>query len=192
MVNRARESGARFRKGTAKLKSKKEGTVARERLRRRYRPVRARVLFVGEAPPASGRFFYKADSGLYRAIQDAFATAGKTGPGDDFLDTFRAFGCYLVDLCGEPVDRMNKSARLGTCRKSELRLSRMLRQLRPEVVVVVVRSIVKNVQRSQKSAGWSGRQIELPYPGRWRRHRAVFLEGLIPLLRGLTRPIADE
>lgn len=177
---------------TEKSRSKRQGNLARKRLRRRYRPARVRVLFVGEAPPASGRFFYQADSGLYRAIRDAFAAARKTAPGTDFLDTFRAFGCYLVDLCGEPVDRMKKSARAKTCRKSELRLSRMLQQLRPELVIVVVRSIAMNVQRSEKSANWSGRQIELPYPGRWRRHRAAFLSGLIPVLRGLLPPITGE
>jgi hypothetical protein len=46
--------------------------VERERLRLRYRPVLIRLLFIGESPPASGRFFYRQDSGLYRAIRDAF------------------------------------------------------------------------------------------------------------------------
>jgi len=32
---------------------------ARERLRKRYRPSPVRILFVGESPPASGRFFYQ-------------------------------------------------------------------------------------------------------------------------------------
>jgi hypothetical protein len=49
-----------------------KASIARERLRRRYRPDGVRILFVGEAPPASGRFFYQADSGLYRAVRDTF------------------------------------------------------------------------------------------------------------------------
>jgi hypothetical protein len=32
----------------------------REILRRSFRPARVRVLFVGESPPASGRFFSQA------------------------------------------------------------------------------------------------------------------------------------
>ena len=47
----------------------------RERLRESYRPERVRVLFVGEAPPASGAFFYRRDSGLYRALSTTFEEA---------------------------------------------------------------------------------------------------------------------
>jgi hypothetical protein len=45
--------------------------IGREHLRKHYRPDRVRILFVGESPPASGRFFYQADSGLYRAATAA-------------------------------------------------------------------------------------------------------------------------
>lgn len=34
----------------------RKASVARERLRKRYRPDRVQILFVGEAPPASGGF----------------------------------------------------------------------------------------------------------------------------------------
>jgi len=164
--------------------------LATERLRRLYLPPRVRILFVGEAPPASGRFFYQADSGLYRAVRDAFLAAGRATPEANFLGTFCALGCYLVDLCGKPVDRLTQTARVKACRAGEPRLSKVLRQLRPALVVVVVRSIANNVQRSEKHANWSGRNIELPYPGRWNRHRAAFLAGLIPVLRRLLPPAA--
>ncbi len=158
-------------------------SLARERLRRRYRPAHVRMLFVGEAPPASGRFFYQADSGLYRAIRDAFVHANpKMGEGD-FLKSFQELGCYLVDVCGKPVDRMARDRRKRACAKGEVRLSRILRQLRPDIVITVVRSIAANVTRSERRAGWKGRHIELPYPGRWHRHRAVFLRTLTSLLR---------
>jgi hypothetical protein len=66
--------------------------AARERLRRRYLPDQVRMLFIGEAPPASGRFFYQADSGLYRAIRRTFVrvfpTIGKEDFKEDFLETF--------------------------------------------------------------------------------------------------------
>jgi hypothetical protein len=84
---------------------------ARERLRKHYRPHKVRILFVGESPPASGRFFYQADSGLYRAVRDTFATAFPSLPKSEFLKSFRSLGCYLVDLCGQPVDHMSRDAR---------------------------------------------------------------------------------
>src|SRR5687767_7532298 len=43
----------------------------REQLRLRYRPRDVQLLFVGESKPASGTFFYQADSHLYRAVREA-------------------------------------------------------------------------------------------------------------------------
>lgn len=161
--------------------------LARERLRRRYRPARVRVLFGGEATPASGRFFYRADSGLYRAVRDIFVTVfPDTGPqsgNDEFLQRFQALGCYLVDLCESPVDRLLPSQRTKACHHGEVGLARILKRLRPEMVVTVVRSIAGNVRRSQLLADWSCARLELPYPGRWQRHRMAFNRQLAPALR---------
>ncbi len=158
-----------------------------ERLRRRYRPDRVRILFVGEAPPASGRFFYRADSGLYRAMRDAFAAACPARREAPFLETFRARGAYLVDLCPEPVDRLGPGARRRACRQSEPRLARIVRRTRPEAVVVLVRSIADNVRRALEEAEWSGPRLEVAYPGRWKRHREAFLRDLTPMLRARLR-----
>jgi len=157
---------------------------SRERLRKRYRPERVRILFVGEAPPASGLFFYQANSGLYRAIRDTFLTAFPSLGKDEFLESFRALGCYLVDLCGEPVDRMNRQSRERICHAGEDRLARRLRRLRPKIIVTLVRSIESSVRRAEARAKWSGVQVALPYPGRWHHYRTVFRENLTPVLRG--------
>jgi hypothetical protein len=157
--------------------------AARERLRKQYRPDRVRILFVGESPPASGRFFYQADSGLYRAIRDGFLAAFQDLPETDFLGSFRNLGCYLVDLCGEPVDRLDRRDRDAACRAGVPRLSRIIRELKPEIIVVVVRSIVPHVAQAQSRGEWSGATFELPYPGRWHKHREAFVEALIPVLR---------
>lgn len=154
-----------------------------EHLRRSYRPVRVRILFVGESAPASGRFFYQADSGLYRAIRDTFRVALPALPEDDFLHSFRDLGCYLVDLCSRPVDRLNAEARKQACRDGEARLARTLRELQPGIVVTVVRSITASVGRAQASANWSGLHLELPYPGRWKEYRIAFQKALKPVLR---------
>ncbi len=157
--------------------------LAKERLRRRYRPKRVRILFVGEAPPASGRFFYQADSGLYRAIRDTFLRALPGMDAENFLSAFQANGCYLVDLCGKPVDHLAAKARKLACVEGEARLARILRKLRPDMVIVVVRSIVDNVHQAQDRAGWHGKLIELPYPGRWYHYRMIFQKKLVAILR---------
>ena len=162
--------------------------LARERVRRLYRPDRVRILFVGEAPPASGRFFYQGDSGLYRAVRGTFIAAFPSLPKMGFLDAFRAFGCYLVDLCGTPVDQLPRSTRTSICRAAEVRLARTIQALRPTVIVTLVRSIRANVNRAQTAAGWSGLHLELPYPGRWKHHRVEFQRQLVPVLKTLSQP----
>jgi hypothetical protein len=169
------------------VQSKGKNSIARESLRQRYRPDRVLLLFVGEAPPASGRFFYQQDSGLYRAIRDTFLIAFPLLPNKEFLDSFRSLGCYLVDLCGEPVDKMQPVARRSTCRAGEPHLATMIRELRPKVIVTIVRSIRSSVTRAQSLARWRGLHLELPYPGRWHRHRIEFRRQLVPLLRKTLR-----
>jgi hypothetical protein len=159
----------------------------KERLRRKYRPAPVKILFVGEAPPASGRFFYQADSGLYRAFRNTFQIVFPALSDAGFLESFREMGCYLVDLCGKPVDHLSNSERRKAYLDGEVRLSRILKELHPQIVIVVVRSIVPNVRRSIEKAGWKGQLLELPYPGRWQHHRITFKEQLLPVLRKLKR-----
>lgn len=157
--------------------------VAREAVRRRYRPVRVRILFVGEAPPASGRFFYQSDSGLYRAMRGAFIREFPVLENQNFLEQFQALGCYLTDLCARPVDHLDRNERMRACMRGEVRLVKTLRQHRPKIVVSIVRSIAMNVNRARKRADWVGRYLDLPYPGRWRHHQIQFEEALRPVLR---------
>lgn len=157
-----------------------------ESLRRRYQPDVVRVLFIGEAPPASGRFFYSGDSGLYRAVRDTFILAFPYLSKDGFLEAFRNLGCYLVDLCGRPVDHLSVDARRDICSAGEVRLTNTIRDLRPKVVVTLVRSIRFHVERALEAAHWSGLHLKLPYPGRWKRHRVEFQCRLIsPLIMTL-------
>jgi len=162
-----------------------KSAAAKERLRERYLPEQVRILFVGESPPASGRFFYQADSGLYRAIREVFLLAFRDLREERFLESFQSLGCYLVDLCGRPVDRLSARSRRRVCAAGEIRLARKIRRLDPEMIVVVVRSIGDNVRRAAKNAGWTGLQIVLPYPGRWHRYRQEFRRKLVPVLRSI-------
>ena len=163
--------------------TKKTSLLSNERLRRSFRPRKIRILFVGESPPASGRFFYRADSGLYRAIREAFTKVLPDLRERNFLNAFRNLDCYLIDLCDRPVDHLPPKMRRKICRAREPYLTKSIRALRPAIVIIVVRSIARNVQRSEHQANWSGRHVELPYPGRWIRHRTAFIRQLVPILR---------
>jgi hypothetical protein len=150
--------------------------VSREELRQSFRPATVRVLFIGESPPASGRFFYARDSGLYRAMRDAFQAADASVGEENFLAVFQASGCYLVDLCADPVDRMEAKARRAACAAAEESLARLITELRPATIGVLLRSIGQNVANAIARAGWQGETIPMPYPGRWARHRKAFID----------------
>jgi hypothetical protein len=64
-------------------------------------------------------------------------------------------------------------------------LSRKIKRLQPRAIVTLVRSIRANVERAISSAGWNGPLLDLPYPGRWIRHRKIFLDALVPQLGAL-------
>jgi hypothetical protein len=156
-----------------------------ERLRRSFRPACVRVLFIGESPPASGRFFYQGDSGLYRAMYQAFHAVDASLSDAGFLVAFQRHGCYLIDLCPEPVDQLERAPRRAACEARERSLSLAIRRLRPEIIVTLVRSIEPNVLRACSRAGWTGEPLHLPYPGRWARSRDVFVRTLAGSVRAM-------
>jgi hypothetical protein len=153
-----------------------------EKLRLSFRPDSLRILFIGESPPASGRFFYQGDSGLYRAMRDAFSAGDASVNDENFLTVFRSAGCYLIDLCMDPVDRLDPRERRDACRAGEEMLSSAIAATEPPLIVTLLRSIEGNVARAVATADWHGRLIHLPYPGRWSRHRAAFLAALVPVI----------
>jgi hypothetical protein len=155
---------------------------AREKLRQSFRPATVRALFIGESPPASGRFFYARDSGLYRAMREAFQASDPLLNDDNFLAAFQTSGFYLVDLCADPVDRMEAKARRTARAAGEVSLARTIAELQPAVIGILLRSIGENVGNAIALAGWHGEVIQLPYPGRWVRHRRTFIDTVAPVI----------
>jgi hypothetical protein len=160
----------------------------REALRRRFLPERVRLLFVGESPPAGGAFFYAGDSGLFRATRDAFREAFHGfDDGQSFLERFANVGCYLYDLCDEPVNRLTNGRRAAH-RAGEAQLTQTFVALRPQVIVVLLKSIAASVNRSVDAAGLAHVERHvLTYPSRWHQHRIVYRAELTALLRDFAR-----
>lgn len=155
----------------------------REALRRSFRPRNMRVLFVGESAPASGRFFYRRNSGLYRAIRNLFEAADPSIRDENFLEKFQHCGCYLIDLCGEPVDKLEPNARRAAHLAGERSLRQAISRLQPEMIVSLCRSIRPIVSRAATAANWTGPIIDVPYPGRWIHHNRVFTAKLLPVVK---------
>lgn len=157
--------------------------ASRELIRERYLPRVVRMMLIGEAPPASGRFFYCENSGLYRAIRQSFTTAFPDTSHESFLDAFYERGCFLADLCLDPVDQLKDPERRAERARCEPRLSSIIARTSPRVIVSVLKSILPNVERSIQQARWSGELLALPYPGRWEHSRKVFVRQLVPLFK---------
>jgi hypothetical protein len=157
----------------------------RESLREAFRPKQIRLLFVGEAPPASGRFFYSQNSGLYRAMREAFQRVDPRVNDENFLRIFQASGCYLTDLSPEPIDQLEPGPRRHARISGEALLAKKIVELRPKKIAPLLRAIASHVSRAAALANWRGELIQLPYPGRWSHHRAEFVKLLRPALREL-------
>jgi hypothetical protein len=164
-----------------------KGSAAREALRRSFRPAHVRVLFVGEAPPlsTSGSFFYEPGSSRHRVVQRVFEKAFELRFGDDeFLGWFARAGCYLEDLSHDPVDGLTEKTRRALYDRGTERLAVTLAELRPTVVISLLRRIAPHVRTAAERADLDAELVEVPYPDRWPAHRIVFERTLV---RGLRR-----
>jgi hypothetical protein len=147
-----------------------------EELRRRYKPDEMRVLFVGESPPASGKFFYKGDSNLARYTQEAFSRVYNTRfeRSEDFLQTFRTLACYLDDLCLAPINRLPKAERRRQRAKSIDSLAARTRAASPQAIVVVMLGIRRHVEQAVEQADLHGVMMcSLPFPAQGNQRRYV-------------------
>jgi hypothetical protein len=164
--------------------------AATEAVRHKFLPERVSVLFIGESPPAGGTFFYLANSKLYEATKDAFrAAVPDLVRGPNFLERFAKCGCYLDDLCLEPVNHLKldnplaKAKRLRLREEGETPLATRMRELTPRHVVVVMKGIEENVRRARDVAQLEVPLDALPFPGRT-AHRDRYVDELVTLLRG--------
>ena len=137
-----------------------------EQLRHSYKPVKIRVLFVGESPPAGGTFFYKADSNLYHFTQRAFLDVfGVAFEDKRFLDSFKSIGCYLEDLCPTAINKTNKAERKRQWVAGVESLTKCIRAASPQAIVTVMRAIAPHVNKAACKAGVDPTQIySLPFP----------------------------
>jgi hypothetical protein len=83
------------------------------------------------------------------------------------------------------VDRLNPTSRRVARASGEKSLARMIEELQPNAIGILLRSIAPNVANAIALAGWHGELIHLPYPGRWVQHRKAFIDLVTPLIRCL-------
>lgn len=168
-----------------------EATIAA--LRAQYRPSTTKVLFVGESSPAGGTHFYRADSNLYRATREAFGlglSIADPPEGEAFLAWFRDLGCWLVDLADYPVNRSREAERTNAVQAGVGTLARMIREVQPVRIVVLLRRIAPHVRRAAAAAEFDDLNIDvLPFPTRqWRPVYVTQLAGVLADVFGKESP----
>jgi hypothetical protein len=137
-----------------------------EALRESYKPFQIKLLFVGESPPASGKFFYHKGAMTTftsRAFEKVFNRVFSDT--HSFLNFFRLSGCYLEDMCLEPVDKMTPKERTMMLKDSIEYFSSRLKEYSPEAIVIVLKRIESHVKEALKKAKISCPIYTLPFPG---------------------------
>lgn len=152
-----------------------------EQLRQSYCPERIKMLFVGESPPAEGEFFYRGclmTTFVSRPFESKFNIQFKDN--QDFLEFFKEQQCYLDDLCIEPVDKMTPFERKLKLQENVVPFSKRLSEMKPLIVVSVLKSIEKNVREAVGLSGVKTIFYSVPFPGNG--HQKRFKEEVIKIL----------
>ena len=156
-----------------------------EAVRARYRPNRIVTLFVGELPPASGKFFYCGSTTLARAMKAAMTAAGLCDDEDNFLERFKEQGWYLDDLVLEPVNWLAKSERRRKWREAQDGFAARIKVYKPRAIVSVLKAIEDTVGTAAKAAGSDAQLFAVPFPGMGQQAR--FHEAMAKIMPRLPR-----
>lgn len=152
-----------------------------DELRAKYMPSQVKVLFVGEAPPAAGTFFYAGNSQVYRYLREMLLS--RFGGSDDFLAAFATHGYYLDDLVTDPVDHIPLPDRRPIFKQSVPLLAERMAAMQPKAIVTILMRIADYAEDARKLAGLDVPHYRVPFPGtgqqgNFRRRMAE----IIPLL----------
>jgi hypothetical protein len=160
-----------------------------ESIRLSYRPQRITVLFVGESAPASGKFFYKADPPVFREIRRAFSQHfGLQCEDKEFLDWFKARGCFLDDLVHTPINDKVSDARKAARSKGVESLASRIAEYRPKTIIAIMKTIDPYVKDALRKSGVSATYHCVSFPGNGRQRE--FQDEMSKLLPNL--PISQQ
>lgn len=153
-----------------------------EALRKSYQPDQIKALFIGESPPASGKFFYcegAMTAYTARAFEMVFDRAFPDTT--SFLKFFQVKGCYLDDICLTPVDKLPPKQRRFMLNDSVAPFALRLAEYNAEIIIVVLKRILPYVERAVSMANVISLVYSLPFPGFG--HQKKYIEGLSEILQ---------
>jgi hypothetical protein len=126
----------------------------------KYRPDQIKVLFVGESPPVSGKYFYCGCNSLLHQMKRAL---GEDQTADvDFLMRLKQRGWYLDDLVQTPIKEQAELKK--KIREARDDLAARIRDYNPSVVVCLLRRIRDDVEVAVLKAGSDACVYSVSFP----------------------------
>lgn len=123
-----------------------------EKKRNDFKPIKTKILFVGESRPFGGTFFYDKNSNLYKYTKEAFENVGI----DFSLAKFEEMGCWLYDVCKEPINFIeSNNEKRKLIEKYIPDLIKIIKTLSPEYIIVVKKTCMEKVFSSILQIGYS-------------------------------------
>jgi hypothetical protein len=159
--------------------------TAVESLRDAHKPAQVRFVFIGESAPAGDTFFYAANSTLYFETRAAFERAFPLQlAARPFLEVFVALGCYLDDLCLEPVNNLPDPERQRKRTGAVASLASRLRSYDPQLIIAIGKTTAApHVQSALQYSGLTQVPFRtVAFPGR-PAHKIVFHREIDQILR---------
>jgi len=140
--------------------------------RKDYKPKRIRFLLVAESMPESGSFFYFENSTLYEYTKETFLN-NFNWSSKDFLKFFKSNGFYLDDLCQEPINHLSNSEKIKVSEAYQESMAQRIKEYDPLIVVTLLKSIEKNVNRAINTSGKNVSNIVVTSPFFGGQHKFV-------------------
>jgi uncharacterized protein YcsI (UPF0317 family) len=97
------------------------------------------------------------------------------------LKYFKRKGCYLDDLSPIPVNKMPKNQRNKILKISIKGLSKRIRRCNPDIIVILLKKIDKNVRKAIDSSKVTCPVFTVHFPGNG--HQKKFMRKFSQLLR---------
>jgi hypothetical protein len=104
----------------------------------------------------------------------------------EFLDHFKACGCYLDDFRHAPVDHLRYPEREKRLDAAIDGVARRIKEMDPYVLAILLRKINTRVEEAVRSSGRQPIIVPLPFPGR--SHQAKYKDKLCELIQAHIPP----
>ncbi len=151
-----------------------------------HKPEKVKILLIGEAPGKDDKNFYLANTNLYRTVYAAFKELyGDFSSAEEFLQFFKAAGCFLDHLSSEHTDRHDLPQRKQARQNGISSLSERLKIHQPETVIILMKALEKQIQQAIDFSGIKSirHQTTVSYPAGSDANRLSCIRGLVAVLK---------